>query len=1095
MSSTVKSILLAVLLAVACAAAALAQPANHVVISEFAVTGPNLGADEFVELYNPGEAEVSLSGWMLQFKQSSSTVWSDRAVLPPGAVIGPHGYYLIANTSYLGAAAPDYTSDLWTSASGISSLGHLRVIDQDSLAVDKVAYGASAIDPEGTPAPSGPSSPNSLERKALSTSTADSLASGGRHFILGNGEDTDNNGADFVVQTHGRNPQNSQSVPEPSFGVGGNGTGHITVSPSKTYNAQPVGLLTFTVVGDTGYTLHRIRCAVPTSWGWSHSALDVAISGAGFDTATVTVNGDTIDIDHASVSALVHGTFTIANLTAPTLGGPSPFRCQTAVEGGTPAQLLVQPTVSVKQVVPIVNIHVNTSIGTPAAPYAVGAEVSITGTVTANLSSTQTNVFIQDGTAGVNLFSFTRPLNYTVGDSVILTGKILQFRGLLEVTPDSSTVVTVATGRPLPEPMVLTCAEVNATFQPDYTEPNEGRLIRINAVSYNAVSSTITDNSGTTDIFIPTSYPPTPSVFDVIGILKQFKAGSSPPPPYTGDYEMSPRFPSDIIGHPGPVITVSPQEDSVLATAVRVSWSTDVYSSSIIAFGTSELYTDTVVVADSVRDHSVWITGLTPATVYHYAVGSADANGTTIVGDFILSSASPAQTTGEINVYFNKTVDLSVSSGEAAHGNANLPSLFIARVNAARYSIDAALYNLSGSVGASIATALVAAHDRGVLVRIIGEADNFNAPFGTLVNAGVPVITDEFDVSTAGTELMHNKFAVFDYRGGSAESVWVWTGSWNPSDPGTNNDRQNAIEIQDVALAGAYTLEFQEMWGSATQFPSGANTRFGARKLNDTPHLFNVNGTRIQSYFSPSDRTTVQIGRVLGRAQSSVCTAMYTFTRRELADTLIAQKQRGRKVRVVMDNSSDTGTQFATLSGAGVDVHLKGFSGGLLHHKYAVVDATGPGGTPAVVTGSHNWSSSAENSNDENTIIVYSPRVANLYLQEFAARYTEAGGTDPIVLAVETAGAGVPAEFRLAQNYPNPFNPSTRIDVDVARSGLVTLKVYDLLGREVATLLDETLAPGRYAVSFDAGRLATGVYVYRVTAGGFTDVKKMMVLK
>ena len=69
------------------------------------------------------------------------------------------------------------------------------------------------------------------------------------------------------------------------------------------------------------------------------------------------------------------------------------------------------------------------------------------------------------------------------GDSVILTGKILQFRGLTEIQPDFSLVQVVATGRPVPEPLVLNCAQVNATFKPDYTEPNEGRLVRVNGVT------------------------------------------------------------------------------------------------------------------------------------------------------------------------------------------------------------------------------------------------------------------------------------------------------------------------------------------------------------------------------------------------------------------------------------------------------------------------------------------------------------------------------------------------------------------------------------------------------------------------------------
>jgi len=79
---------------------------------------------------------------------------------------------------------------------------------------------------------------------------------------------------------------------------------------------------------------------------------------------------------------------------------------------------------------------------------------------------------------------------------------------------------------------------------------------------------------------------------------------------------------------------------------------------------------------------------------------------------------------------------------------------------------------------------------------------------------------------------------VIDYRGGTADSVWITTGSWNPTDPGTNDDRQNLVVIQDVALAGAYTLEFEEMWGSNTDIANSQNSRFGSRKLNNTPHNF-----------------------------------------------------------------------------------------------------------------------------------------------------------------------------------------------------------------------------------------------------------------
>lgn len=90
---------------------------------------------------------------------------------------------------------------------------------------------------------------------------------------------------------------------------------------------------------------------------------------------------------------------------------------------------------------------------------------------------------------------------------------------------------------------------------------------------------------------------------------------------------------------------------------------------------------------------------------------------------------------------------------------------------------------------------------------------------------------------------------------------------------------------------------------------------------------------------------------------------------------------------------------------------------------------------------------------------------------------------------------GVPSKFSLAQNYPNPFNPSTNISYVVARTGLVTIKVYDLLGREVATLVNELKEPGNYDVEFKSDKLSSGIYLYKMTAGIYSETKKMMVLQ
>ena len=136
---------------------------------------------------------------------------------------------------------------------------------------------------------------------------------------------------------------------------------------------------------------------------------------------------------------------------------------------------------------------------------------------------------------------------------------------------------------------------------------------------------------------------------------------------------------------------------------------------------------------------------------------------------------------------------------------------------------------------------------------------------------------------------------MIDYRGGAADSVWVITGSWNPTDPGTNDDRQNVVEIQDVALAGAYTVEFEEMWGSNTDVANAQTSRFGSRKFNNTPHKFVIGGNKVECYFSPSDRTTSYIGKTLGKAQKSINIATYTLTRKDIADSIIAVKNRGSK--------------------------------------------------------------------------------------------------------------------------------------------------------------------------------------------------------
>jgi hypothetical protein len=98
-------------------------------------------------------------------------------------------------------------------------------------------------------------------------------------------------------------------------------------------------------------------------------------------------------------------------------------------------------------------------------------------------------------------------------------------------------------------------------------------------------------------------------------------------------------------------------------------------------------------------------------------------------------------------------------------------------------------------------------------------------------------------------------------------------------------------------------------------------------------------------------------------------------------------------------------------------------------------------------------------------------------------------------VSVERENNAIPEKYSLSQNYPNPFNPSTTIKFSVPEQSNVVLKIYDVLGSEVANLVNETLDAGNYTVNFDASQFASGMYIYKITAGNFTTSKKMMLMK
>ncbi len=149
----------------------------------------------------------------------------------------------------------------------------------------------------------------------------------------------------------------------------------------------------------------------------------------------------------------------------------------------------------------------------------------------------------------------------------------------------------------------------------------------------------------------------------------------------------------------------------------------------------------------------------------------------------------------------------------------------------------------------------------------------------------------------------------------------------------------------------------------------------------------------------------------------------------------------------------------------------------------------------------NNWSEVGNNlpsasSYSLNKILAVTPQYLYCYIFSIFSPGNNGVYRYPLqATSLENADNSVPSSFNLSQNYPNPFNPSTTIKFSVPKSSFVTLKVYDVLGKEVAQLVNENLNAGTYNYNFDAAKLTSGVYFYRIQSDNFTETKKMILTK
>ncbi|MEO5776043.1 MAG: phospholipase D-like domain-containing protein [Flavobacterium sp.] len=444
--------------------------------------------------------------------------------------------------------------------------------------------------------------------------------------------------------------------------------------------------------------------------------------------------------------------------------------------------------------------------------------------------------------------------------------------------------------------------------------------------------------------------------------------------------------------------------------------------------------------------------------------------------------ANSSLSTGTINVYFNHQVDTSYAQIQSAVNLGNtLDDMLITYINACTTTMDITIYNsYSPSATTGIAGAINAAYTRGVQVRVIydGSTSSVMIP---LLNAAIPRLASPND---AAYGIMHNKFVIFDANVADANKPFVWTGSTNWTTVQIDGpDRNSAIVIQDQTLALGYRIEFEEMWGSSTMTPNAALSKFGPDKTNNTPHAYNIGGKVVNSYFSPSDGTNSKIISSINSANTDIDVATMVVTRSDVASALINKYNGGlTNTNIVVDSQNPSGNQISTIQSGLAANHAVVYSGsGIMHHKFMVVDNYNSASDPLVLVGSHNWSSSAENKNDENILIVHDLNIANQYFQAFAYLYQFAGG----VLGVNQNQYGNDLVL-----YPNPSNGILNIDA-VGNNALtdVEISVYDVLGNKIysnrySNLLHETI---------DLSSQASGMYL--INAQSDTKISHFKVLK
>jgi phosphatidylserine/phosphatidylglycerophosphate/cardiolipin synthase-like enzyme len=609
-----------------------------------------------------------------------------------------------------------------------------------------------------------------------------------------------------------------------------------------------------------------------------------------------------------------------------------------------------------------------------------GTEITVSGVV---INGDELGVirYIQDASGGLAIYDPDKMGDTELGDSITLTGTLVDYNNLLEIQPVASIVVEKNNAQ-LPVPLILTPAQLGEAY--------EGMLVSIESAVFDEAGSTFASKtnydfssageagviriSDDASPFIGTVIPSGET--DITGILSQFY----------DTYQILVRTATDITSASSINFLSAPVLSMLSTTGFTLSWETEIEGTTEMFYGnTPDLELGKQVAAGTGTSHEISVTGADASQLFYVFPFSVSGDDTAKVNTQIYITQS--NSSGDMKAYFNRPVDNTVSSGtDAVQLDHLIDDTLINYINRAQESIDFTIYNFNNTGISNIADALNAAHDRGVMVRVVYDinqanfgTDELNSEIGKMAS---PV--SEYPIYG----IMHNKFVVFDALSDNPDLPIVWTGATNFTDGQINTDPNNVVVIQDKSLAIAYRLEFNEMFGSEGAQPNAGASRFGPDKLDNTPHEFIIGGHRVESYFSPSDNTHSKILATLKSADTDLSIATMLITKTDLAYAIRDGFEAGVKTEVlVKDEASCDETVVSVLKNSLQDKFRVSGEAGIMHHKYAIVDQSDADSDPIVLTGSHNWSNSAQYRNDENTLIIHQQDLANQYYQEFVNRF------------------------------------------------------------------------------------------------------------